>query len=157
MSYQMRKSLSAPGMYSLIRQQSQKIPDTRNLGPGTIPLSNAFMSAVAMFSLKEPSMLQFYKRVRSPSRVGNLQRLFQIGHIPGDTAMRETLDPIATSEIQKIFKSLFTVAQRGKVLEDYSCLDGNYFLSIDGTGCFSSSTIHCDNCCEKHHRDGRTT
>ncbi len=28
---------------------------------------------------------------------------------------------------------------------------------MDGTGYFSSTEIHCGQCCEKHHRDGRVT
>ena len=52
---------------------------------------------------------------------------------------------------------LFSRVQRGKILEGYSYLDGKYLLSIDGTEFFNSSKIHCDNCCEKHHRDGSTT
>jgi hypothetical protein len=47
--------------------------------------------------------------------------------------------------------------QRGKELEAYSYIDGHYLLPVDGTGFFSSSQVHCDNCCEKHHRDGHTT
>ena len=47
--------------------------------------------------------------------------------------------------------------QRGKGLEGFSYLDGHYLLSIDGTGYFSSEQVHCDQCCEKHHRDGRIT
>jgi len=42
-------------------------------------------------------------------------------------------------------------------LEDMRYLDGHYLLSLDGTGYFSSSEVHCDQCCEKHHRDGRIT
>ncbi len=30
-------------------------------------------------------------------------------------------------------------------------------LSIDGTGYFSSKEVHCDQCCEKRHRDGQIT
>ena len=157
MSHQMRKDLSAQGMYSTIRAKSLAIPDGRQQRASTIPQSDAVMSAVAMFAFKSPSMLQFFDQIHDLGVRGNLQRLFDIGFVPGDTAMREILDPIATSEFQKIFKSLFSIAQRGKILEDYSYLDGKYLLSIDGTGCFSSSTIHCDNCCEKYHRDGRTT
>jgi len=33
---------------------------------------------------------------------------------------------------------------------------GHYLLSLDGTGYFSSKTIHCAQCAEKHHRDGTT-
>ncbi len=47
--------------------------------------------------------------------------------------------------------------QRGKGLEGFAYLDGHYLLSLDGTGYFSSSTIHCPQCGEKHHRNGTIT
>ena len=34
---------------------------------------------------------------------------------------------------------------------------GHYLLSVDGTGYFSSSRVHCGNCCQTHRRVGRTT
>ncbi len=42
-------------------------------------------------------------------------------------------------------------------MEGYPYLGGKYLLSIDGTGAFSSSTIHCENCCIKNHRDETKT
>ena len=50
-----------------------------------------------------------------------------------------------------------SLLQRGKGLEGFAYLDNYYLLSLDGTGYFSSYDIHCDQCCEKHHRDGRVT
>jgi hypothetical protein len=47
--------------------------------------------------------------------------------------------------------------QRAKGLEGFAFLDGHYLLSLDGTGYFSSKKIHCEQCGEKHHRDGTTT
>ena len=47
--------------------------------------------------------------------------------------------------------------QRGKALEPYRYLDGHYTISIDGTGQYSSEKVSCNNCCEKHHRNGKTT
>jgi hypothetical protein len=44
--------------------------------------------------------------------------------------------------------------QRGKALEKYRYLNGHYIISIDGTGQYSSENVHCQNCCEKHHRNG---
>ena len=35
-----------------------------------------------------------------------------------------------------------------------ACLAGHYLLSVDATRYFSSSSVHCDNCCKKHHKDG---
>ncbi len=40
------------------------------------------------------------------------------------------------------------------MLEQFRYLDGHYVISIDGTGQYCSKSVHCDNCCEKSHRDG---
>ncbi len=67
MSHQhFRKGLSASGMYSLLHSKSLAVPDIRSQRPHRIPLSDAIMSSVAMFALKDPSMLQFCDRVHDP-------------------------------------------------------------------------------------------
>ena len=157
MSHQMRKSLSAEGMYSLIHQKSLQIPDIRRPGSQTIPMADTVMSAIAMFALKDPSMLQFCEATSNSTTRNNIQKLFQVNTVPSDTSMRRILDLVPPREFQNMFKHLFSLAQRGKVLEPYSYFEGKYLLSIDGTGFFNSSTIHCENCCEKHHRNGDTT
>jgi hypothetical protein len=43
------------------------------------------------------------------------------------------------------------------VLERFAYLDGYYLVSLDGTGYFSSTKIHCASCLEKHHRNGTVT
>ena len=93
----LRHGLSAPGMYSLVRQKTLKIPDDRLNRPQTIPLVDATMSAAAMFALKYPSMLQFEEAAYLPAIRHNLGSLFQVNQVPSDTAMREILDPIETS------------------------------------------------------------
>jgi hypothetical protein len=52
---------------------------------------------------------------------------------------------------------VFSHLQRGKGLESYQYLGGHYLVSVDGTGYFSSPTIHCDQCCVKNHRGGDVT
>jgi hypothetical protein len=59
--------------------------------------------------------------------------------------------------LRPLYKALFADLQRGKGLEGFEYLDGHYLLSLDGTGYFSSATIHCSPCEEKHHRNGTTT
>ena len=55
------------------------------------------------------------------------------------------------------YTKIFSLAQRGKVIEDYKFFEEHVLIACDGTGIFSSEEIHCPNCCEKHHKDGRIT
>ena len=68
--------------------------------------------------------------------------------------MRERLDVITPQQLRRPFKQIFSYLQRGKALEKYRYLDGHYIISIDGTGQYSSEKVHCECCCEKHHRNG---
>ena len=42
-------------------------------------------------------------------------------------------------------------------MEDYKFLGEYLLIPCDGTGMFSSDSVHCENCCEKHHKDGKVT
>lgn len=153
----LRHGLSAPGMYSLVREKALNIPDDRIKRPQTIPIADATMSATAMFALKYPSMLQFVDAAEEAPIRHNLRSLFQVDQVPSDTAMREILDPVETQHFQNFFKPLFSAAQRGRALEDYVFSEGAYLVALDGTGMFSSHDIHCENCNVKNHRDGSLT
>src|ERR1035437_6049421 len=56
-----RKHLSADALYELLRIGFEKIPDHRRR-KCPISLADALMSAFAMFSLKDPSLLAFEDR-----------------------------------------------------------------------------------------------
>jgi hypothetical protein len=56
-----------------------------------------------------------------------------------------------------VFTSVFRQLQRGKALEEMVFLDGHYLLALDGTGYFSSQTIHCASCVHRVHRSGSIT
>ena len=147
-----RKRLSADALDALVRGSFAQVPDRRRPG-SPIPLPDALMSAFAMFSLKDPSLLAFDQR-RSD---GNLKTLFGIGQIPSDTQMREILDEVDPERLRSVFGDVFRQLQRGKALEPYVFYAGAYLLSLDGTGYFSSPTIHCDSCQVKEHKDGTVT
>ncbi len=115
------------------------------------------MSAYAMFSLKCPSLLQFDKQYRETLIKHNLKNLYQIEKSPCDTYMRERLDEVSPAHVRKAFKRLFSVFQRSSYLKLFEFHKGRYLLPLDGTGYFASNEIHCESCCEKHHRDGHTS
>jgi Transposase DDE domain len=147
-----RKHLSADALFRLVQNGFDNIPDQR-LTDTEISLTDALMSAFAMFSLKSPSLLAFDKE----RAAGNLETIYGIERVPCDTHMREILDPVFPESLRPVFKSVFTQLQRGKALESLAFLDDHYLLALDGTGYFSSKTIHCASCLHKVHRNGSRT
>jgi hypothetical protein len=139
-----RKHLSADALFASLRSGFEKIPDHRGR-KCPISLPDALMSAFAMFSLKDPSLLAFEHRRNDE----NMRNLFGIAHVPCDTHMREILDPLDPQQLRPSFHDVFRQLQRGKALESFVFYQGCYLLSLDGTGYFSSSSIHCDSCLEK--------
>ena len=139
-----RNRLSADAFFALLRESFEKINDDRHK-KALISLPDALMSALAMFSLKDPSLLAFEGRRHDE----NMKALFGIIIVPSDTRMREILDPVDPRELRPAFADMFRVLQRGKALEPFVFYQGHYLLSLDGTGYFSSQAIHCDSCLEK--------
>jgi hypothetical protein len=147
-----RKHLSADALFSVVRSGFAAMPDYR-LSDTDISLTDALMAALALFSLKSPSLLAFDKhRVE-----GNLGTIYAIDRVPCDTQMREILDPVSPESVRPLFKSVFGQLQRGKALESMLFLADDYLLALDGTEYFSSKTIHCASCLHKVHRNGSIT
>jgi hypothetical protein len=149
-----RKDLSADSLFCLVRSHFGSLPDSRS-GEVEIPLDDALMSAFAMFSLKDPSLLAFDHRRRDPS--DNFRTIYGINRVPSDSQMRAVLDPVDPAGLRAPFRAIFRRLQRGKVLERFLFLEDHYLVSLDGTGYFSSAKIHCPSCLVKHHRGGGIT
>lgn len=151
----LKKNLSIKGMLSTIRERFTQIKVQKEYQARTsnpISLTDCLMSALALFSLKSPSLLKFEEdRKQNETLKHNLKSLFEIKQVPSDTYMRERLDIVEPKQIRPIFKKLFAQAQRGKLLEEFTYFDGHYLMPMDMTGFFSSKKIHCENCCEKIH------
>ena len=116
-----RKHLSADALFRLVRSSFANITDARG-EEVEIPLTDALMSAFAMFSLTSPSLLTFDKQRAE----GNLQTIYGIGHVPCDTRMRERLDPVLPASLRPSFTSVFRQLQRGKALASMVFLNGHY-------------------------------
>ena len=147
-----RKNLSADALFALIHKAFQKIPDHRPPF-AEIPLTDALMSAFAMFSLKDPSLLAFDQRRNDE----NIKAIYHINTIPCDTHLRTILDPVDPETLRPAFKDVFRQLQRGKTLEPFMFYEGCCLISLDGTGYFSSSEIDCESCLEKTSKSGKVT
>lgn len=150
----LRKHLNADALIDIVRREFEKLPDPRSVCP-RIPLADVAMSAFAMFSLKDPSLLAFEKNLAA--RDHNLRSLYKIGNIPADTTMREILDEVSPEALRPAFRAVFRQLQRGKALESMTVLDGHYLLAMDGTTYFSSEKLSSDACLQKtDSRTGKT-
>lgn len=149
-----RKHLSVDSLFGRIRSHFRSLPDPR-CGEVEIPLHDVLMSAFAMFSLKDRSLLAFDHRRRDPT--DNFRTIYGINHVPCDSQMRDILDPIDPLSLRPLFSNVFRCLQRGKALKPFLFRDGYYLLSLDGTTYFSSAKIHCPSCLETHHRNGGIT
>src|SRR5487761_1557785 len=113
-----RKYLSADPLYKLLRESFERVPDPRREG-SPISLPDALMSGLALFALKDPSLLAFDKRRQDE----NMKRLFHIERVPSDTQMRTILDPLDPLDLRPAFRDVFREAQRGKALDQFKFLD----------------------------------
>lgn len=152
-----RKDLSVPGMIQSLRRQMNQVPDHRNQNQVDYTLDDTLMAGFGVFHLKCPSLLALDQKRADPRVTHNLRTLYGVVKSPCDTQMREILDEVDPEYLRPMYNDLIARVQRGKVLEKYEFLDGAYLVSMDGTGYFSSSSVYCDSCCQKNHRDGSVT
>jgi hypothetical protein len=131
------RQLSFSPLIGIIRSGFKQIKDHR--GSNTkISLVDAHMSAFAMFSLKDSSLLQLDER-RAQDK--NLKQIYELENIPCDTQMRTILDPVASEEIKPSFKAIFEEVKEAGMLEEFVFLGKYYLISLDGTDYFSSKKL----------------
>src|SRR5262249_31900956 len=108
------------------------------------------MAGLALFSLKDPSLLAFCGRALDH----NLRSVFGLKAIPSDTQMREILDEVHPNQLRPAFKEIFRQVQRGKVLEDYVFLEGCYLVALVCVESSGSQKVHCEPCLTRTHKTG---
>ena len=140
-----RKHLSFDPLIRTIHLRAKQLPETRDGAGCSYSVADAVMSAIALFALKDSSLLAFQERCNDV----NMKRLFRIQQVPSDTQMREILDPLEPDSLRPLFNDVLRQLQRGKALESYAFLDGYCLLSMDGSGYYSSKRVHCDSCLQK--------
>jgi hypothetical protein len=146
-----RRHLNFDALMQRVRSRFEKIPDSRRCP--SFSLADTLMAGLAMFSLKDPSLLAFQRRTLDH----NLRSVFGLQAIPSDTQLRSILDEANPEQVRPVYQEVFRQLQRGKVLEDYEFLDGHYLLALDGVEYFCSQKVHCDQCMTRHHRNGETS
>jgi hypothetical protein len=143
-----RRHLHFDALIHRVRRRFEILPEQRRCP--SFPLADALMAGLALFSLKDASLLAFCGRALDH----NLRSIFGLKAIPSDTQMREILDEVAPNHLRPVFKEIFRQVQRGKILEDYVFLEGCYLVAVDGVEYFTSQKVHCDHCMTRTHKNG---
>jgi hypothetical protein len=144
-----RQRLHFDALVGLVRQRFEKLPDRRK--DPDFSLADTLMAGLALYSLKDPSLLAFQRRARDP----NLRSIFGLKRIPSDTRFREILDEVPPDHLRPVFTDLFRELQRGKVLEDYAFLNGYYLVGLDGVEHFCSEKVRCPQCMTRELKNGK--
>jgi hypothetical protein len=149
--HRQRQHLHFDALIQRARCGFEKLPEQRRCP--AFSLADALMAGLALFSLKDPSLLAFQRRTLDH----NLRSVFGLKAIPSDTQMRVILDEVGPDRLRPLFKDVFRQVQRGKVLEDFVFLEGCYLIALDGVEYFCSEKVHCQNCLTRQHRNGETS
>src|SRR3954464_13143302 len=123
---EVRKDLSADSLFRVLRSHFGSLPDLRS-AEVEIPLDDALMSAFAMFSLKDPSLLAFDHRRRDPN--DNFRTISGNHHVRCDSQMRATLDPVDPADLRTPFRAIFRRLQHGQALKRFVSRDGHHLVS----------------------------
>ena len=143
-----RRHLHFDALVQLVRRRFEQFPEPRRCPD--FSLADTLMAGLALFSLKDPSLLAFCSRAVDH----NLRKVFGLSAVPSDTQMRAILDDVDPLLLRPLFKDVFRQLQRGKVLEDYAFLEGCYLVALDGVEYFCSQKVHCDHCLTRQHKNG---
>lgn len=146
-----KKNLCGKSLLSLAKNSFERLGDHRS--SYEISLPDAFLSGLAVFKLKMPSLLKFEEFLEEENHERNLKNIFSIEDIPSDTQLRSILDKVPYHELFTVYKDIFRVLKNEKAIDKFKYdIPGEkpfYLVSSDGTGFFSSSKVRCDHCLVK--------
>ena len=142
-----RESLHFDALLPQVRERFDTIPDVRREPAFSLP--DTLMAGVALFALKDPSLLAFQRRTLDH----NLRQVFGLSGIPSDSQMRAILDGVDPDHIRPAFRDLFGRLQDAHALDEYR-VEGCYVVALDGVEYFCSQKVHCPHCMTRHHTNG---
>src|SRR5262249_46103327 len=143
-----RRPLHFDALVQLARRRFDRLPDPRRCPD--FSLADTLMAGLALFCLKDPSLLAFCRRALDH----NLRSVFGLAAIPSDTQLRSILDEFEPRLLGPLLKDIFRNLQRGRALEDCVFLEGCSLVALEGVESFSPHKVPCDFCLPRQHKNG---
>ncbi len=141
------------------RTVASGLPDPRTGDNTQFEMADIALSAFAVFFTQCPSFLSFQQNMEQAQGRNNARSLFQVGRIPSDNHIRQTLDPVAPRHLFSLFDELHQAFEKDGLLKAMRAVQDTRLIALDATWYFSSQSksIHCPNCSCLRHTDGTTT
>ena len=135
------------------------LPD-RRIGDNTqFEMADIALSAFAVFFTQCPSFLSFQQNMEMAQGRNNARSLFQVGRIPCDNHIRQTLDPVEPGHLFGLFDDLQEAFDQTGLLQEMRAVHDTRLIALDATWYFSSQSknIHCPRCSSLRHAGGQIT
>lgn len=148
---------SFDNMVKFFRDTVCSFPDNRTGSNKIYNIEDATLGAFSVFFTQSPSFLSFQTAMQQKKGKNNAQSLFGILNIPCHNQINNLLDTVAPTYVYPVFSYIFNGLKDTGHIDAFKSYNGNLLIALDGTLYFSSKSIHCENCNQKHHKNGTTT
>ena len=148
---------SFTSLLGFLRSAIETFPEVRTGTNTKYSLEDIALSAFSVFFTQSPSFLAYQTSMQQNKGDNNARTLFGINEIPCDNHIRALLDPVPAAHLFPVFDLTLAMMREAKQLDGFRSFNNQLLVALDGTGFFSSNTIHCDYCSTKAHANGSTT
>jgi hypothetical protein len=131
-------------------------PDLRQGKNLHYSMADIARGAFGVFFCQSPSFLAHQQLMEQAQGCNNGRALFGVQRLPSDNHIRAHLDAVDPQLLRPVFHQTSQYLITEKVLEKFRSVGNTVLVALDGTGYFSSESIHCAQCSVAHHKDGRT-
>ena len=149
-------TLSQKSLVAMIKNKFANLTDERTGKNIQYQVSDAALSAFAVFFLQNPSFLAQQINLQKNKGKNNLQTLFGAYNNPSDNQIRKLLDAVSPTELYGIFSHIFNELHAIGYFKSFTVLDDSLLIAMDGVEYFSSEKIHCDCCSTQTFANGKT-
>jgi hypothetical protein len=149
--------LSAATLIQRVGAAFSGLPDARGQSNNRrYEMSDAALSAFAIFFTQSPSFLDSQVRMQKQQGKNNAASLFGVHQIPSDNQIRNLLDPVPPETLFPLMAAISDELYRDGYLERFRSINRTFLIALDGTDFFSSEKISCPCCTQTTLKSGKT-
>jgi len=152
----MYEDLRLPRLIEDLERIIEQIPEHRTGTNIQYELADAGMGAFSVFFMQCPSFLARQRELKLQKGRSNAEKLFGLRGIPSDNQIRNLLDPVEPSHLERNYRRVFQALERNGIVKGFRSYSEQLLIALDGTEYFSSKEIHCENCSQRILQNGKT-